>query len=57
MKSVEEKKFWTDETDWIISQTVVETCKVSVYMSFYLTNKEQLAFPWCRADTVFYTAG
>lgn len=57
MKTVEEMKFWSDGTNWIIWQTVVETCKVRVYISFCLTNKEQLAFPWCRADTVFYAAG
>lgn len=57
MKTVEEIKFWPDETDWIIWQTVIETCNVSIYISLYLINKEQLVFPWCKADTVFYTAG
>lgn len=39
------------ENDWIIRQSLIKAHKVDPI------NKEQLAFLWCRGNTVFYISG
>lgn len=53
------EKCWRNEIlnwwiNWIIWQRYLQA---RTYISFCLIDQQQLALPWCRANTVFYAAG